>query len=138
MNAAKTIQRLLTMFGEPKTDSPEMYLEEFAKAISGFPDSVLDKACDMAIQECTFFPRPAEIIQRAYRVNQYTLSNVGGSTPDHFVPDPVIEKDEASKERVREMMAVFRQTVAARSLEDAIRPQRQLTRKELASGERDA
>lgn len=132
MSVERTIQRLLTVFGEPKTDNPDLYLEEFAKAIEGFSDAVLTAACDAVIRECVFFPRPAEVRERAHKV----AARLSGSrVPDKFLPDADIQKDEASKQRVRDMLAASRQAVAALSLTAAIDQPRRKTGKELAAGE---
>lgn len=60
----RAIARLTGTFGEPRTPDPEIFLEEFAKAISGWSLKVLDKACDEVIRTSTFWPKPAEIIEK--------------------------------------------------------------------------
>jgi len=55
------IDRLLTVFGEPKVDNPDGYLAEFAKALRGYDAETLEAAGDAVIRKCKFWPRPAEV-----------------------------------------------------------------------------
>lgn len=56
------IQRLVAMFGEPRTEAPAMYLKEFEKALSGYDARVLELAGDRVIRESVFWPKPAEVV----------------------------------------------------------------------------
>lgn len=61
----RLVERLMNVFGEPKTDSPAAYMEEFGKAVKGYSAEILEQAGDEVIKSCTFWPRPAEIVQKA-------------------------------------------------------------------------
>ncbi len=56
------IRRLVAVFGEPKTDDPEIYLAEFEKSLKGWSAEVLQQAGDRVIKESVFWPKPAEVI----------------------------------------------------------------------------
>lgn len=69
MSAAdELIDRLNSTFGEPKTPDPERFLIEFAKAMKGWDPLVLERAGDEVIKECVYWPKPAEVIERARRI----------------------------------------------------------------------
>lgn len=59
------IRRLVAVFGEPKTDDPEVYLMEFERALSGWADEILQLAGDKVINESVFWPKPAEVLAAA-------------------------------------------------------------------------
>lgn len=61
----RLIARLLGVYGEPKTPDPEMFIAEFGKAIEGWSIRVLDKVGDQLIRDCQFWPKPAEVIEKA-------------------------------------------------------------------------
>lgn len=60
----RLIARLMTVFGEPRTDDPILYIEEFRKAIRGWDSDLLERAGDDVIRSSKFWPRPAEIIEK--------------------------------------------------------------------------
>jgi hypothetical protein len=62
------VTRLAAVFGEPRTPDPELFLEEFGKAIKGWDDKVLHRAADEVICDCVYWPKPAELIERAQRI----------------------------------------------------------------------
>lgn len=66
--AEEAIERLLALFGEPKTSSPERFLEEYRKALAGIDPRVLERATDRVIQKSTFWPKPVEIIAEAHHI----------------------------------------------------------------------
>lgn len=63
--AEEAIERLIAVFGEPKTPSPERFLDEYRKALTGLEARILDGAVDRIIKRSTFWPKPAEIIEEA-------------------------------------------------------------------------
>lgn len=56
------IKRLLIVFGKPETADVKAYLEEVAKALTGYSDSVQDEACTeiMKFHKSRVFPTPAQ------------------------------------------------------------------------------
>lgn len=66
--AETAVQRLMAVFGEPRTTNPDMFLIEFVKAVKGYPDDVLIQACDHVIRKCTYWPKPAEMREAAERI----------------------------------------------------------------------
>jgi hypothetical protein len=61
MTPDEMIDRLLTIYGEPRTDNVEMFIAEYRRSMSGYIPAVLAAACQRAIDEHTFWPRPAEL-----------------------------------------------------------------------------
>lgn len=65
----KAMARLAAVFGDPKTPDPELYLEEFRKALDGMDPIVLSKAVDAWMRKDTaYWPRPGEIVALAQTV----------------------------------------------------------------------
>lgn len=62
----QAIARLASVFGEPKTADPELYVKEFRKALAGVDGTLLEKAVDRWIKRDTpFWPRPGELLAEA-------------------------------------------------------------------------
>lgn len=69
MSADRVIARLMAVFGEPKTPDPDLYVEEFRKALVGYEGHILDKAVDRWMKRDTaFWPRPGELLAEARSV----------------------------------------------------------------------
>lgn len=66
--AEEAIERLLTVFGEPKTVSPDRFLDEYRRALTGIEGRVLEQATDRVIRKSTFWPKPAEVIAEAHAI----------------------------------------------------------------------
>lgn len=63
MSYAETaIARLSAVFGEPRTENPELFVAEFSRAIARTDSQLLDRAIDDVIANCTFWPKPAEVL----------------------------------------------------------------------------
>lgn len=68
MSYAETaIARLSAVFGEPRTENPELFVAEFARAIARCDGQLLERAIDEVIKGCTFWPKPAEVLQMVAR-----------------------------------------------------------------------
>ena len=61
----RIIQRLMGVFGEPKTIDPQLFLTEFAAAIDGWDSHILEQTGKEVIRRCKYWPRPAEVIEIA-------------------------------------------------------------------------
>ena len=61
----KAIRRLLAVYGEPKTDEPELLFEEFEKALTGMRADLLVKGVDAVIKNRAFstWPTVGEVVQ---------------------------------------------------------------------------
>lgn len=66
--AEDAIDRMLAMFGEPKTTSPERFIAEYQKALTGIEASLLELAVDRVMKRSTFWPKPAEILEEVNRI----------------------------------------------------------------------
>lgn len=64
----KLIARLVAVFGEPKTPRPEMFLDEFRRAVDGYAPEVYPAAANEIIATSTFWPKPAEVRKIADRI----------------------------------------------------------------------
>ncbi len=119
MNAPEEIliDRFLAVFGEPKVESPDVYIAEFSKAMKGWSAVVLDKAGDEVIRSCKFWPRPAEVIEIARGINASIESDKRHA--EHKPADPVRPPPTpAQVERVAAIMEEFRSNMAAKTIAD--------------------
>lgn len=120
------IDRFVTVFGEPRTDAPDRYLEEYAKALRGWEAEVLALAGDRVIRENVFWPKPAEVLAIARTIAADLEAK--RKKPEHRP----IEKNEASPEekaRVKELvrltlMGMARNNVDFTPLQDEVAPNR--------------
>lgn len=101
---ASTVAKLLAVFGEPRTENPAVYLTEFTKAISCYPGDILELACNDVIRTCTFFPRPAEIVQRAEEA-MALRRKPGPYKPSEPVPPPLSPEQRAELAKI---MSLFK------------------------------
>lgn len=109
----KLIARLMTVYGEPRTDDPDAFLAEYRKALAGYSAEVLAKAGDEIIKGAVYWPRPAEAIATARRV---------AAELERMRPKPVPKADpegdatpadlEASRRRIRALLAETRAVLA--------------------------
>lgn len=101
----KTVARLLSVFGEPKTPDPALFIEEFTKAMKGVDPLVLEKAADRWMKRDTpFWPRPGELLAEAENVaaDIYADKLRAKLAGDRYrQPEPV---DEATIARVNAMV----------------------------------
>lgn len=69
MSIDRLISRLMTVYGEPKTDDPTGFLMEYQKALGGYPDEILDRTGDVVIRTIgPFWPKPAESVKIAAEI----------------------------------------------------------------------
>lgn len=68
IDAEYAIRRMTAVFGDPKTDDPDVFLDEYRRALSGWDANVLEKATDRVIQASVFWPKPAEFLVHARAV----------------------------------------------------------------------
>lgn len=92
----RLIQRFIGTFGEPRTPNPDIFLEEFAKAISGWHIRVLDKVGDEIIRSSTFWPKPAEVNDKARALAEKEPQKKSYAFPSHRA-----DYDEKTKESWR-------------------------------------
>lgn len=59
------IERLMAVFGEPKTDDPATFLGEYRRTLKFYGAEVLELAADRVIDEAMFWPRPSEVRKTA-------------------------------------------------------------------------
>jgi hypothetical protein len=59
------IERLMAVFGEPKTDDPATFLGEYRRTLKFYGAEVLEQAADRVIDEAMFWPRPSEVRRTA-------------------------------------------------------------------------
>lgn len=105
----RLIARLMTVYGEPKTNDPGLYIEEFDKAVQGWSAEILDQAGDEVIRKCTFWPRPAEIIERCESIAAAREARKPRrEVPEINWPPPTPEQRERSREIMRRATAVMR------------------------------
>ena len=78
---ALVFNKLLSVFGNAKFNNLQETLETYYFVLGKYDKESIEKAAMLCIEECTFFPKPAEIIGRIQKANMLY-------TP---VPKPQIE-----------------------------------------------
>lgn len=117
----RLIDRLLTVFGEPKVDNPSGYLDEFAKALRGYDAEILEAAGDAVIRECKFWPRPAEVRDHCESEGHRILLRRSDTRPKTGQSSEFSRNDASpeTKARVDALVSDFKAMVASRQIEKA-------------------
>jgi hypothetical protein len=116
MSVDNLLSRLMTVYGDPKTDDLEGFIREYRRALAGYSDKVLDKATDKIIDSSLFWPRPAEVKAIAYGV---AASIAPARKPADEPLEPYIHPESRGPEGLRsaaEIMAEFRAGMAEKRL----------------------
>ncbi len=66
--AEEAVNRLMIVYGEPKTTDAEGYINEYLRAWTGIEAKVLHRAIDRIIKTSVFWPRPAEVVAEATNI----------------------------------------------------------------------
>lgn len=119
MSASDAVNKLAAMFGEPRTPDPELFLDEYAKALKGWDGLVLDRAVSEAIRECVYWPKPADIIQRAERIAAEMYKPKPFDDRYAWRPEPTPEE----KARVQALVDAAKKALSANGLPaDTVNP----------------
>lgn len=121
----RIVSRLLTMFGEPRTDDPIAYMNEFEKAVAGFPASVLEQAGNDVIRRSKFWPRPAEIVETCDAICRRMEAEKNAKNPkpvEEDLPPPTPEQRQRAREILTMAIAAMRKDDALKPLPDVSRP----------------
>lgn len=97
------IARLLNLFGPPNCDDPAAYIDEVRGALKGYGEDLIRLAGDKARDECTFFPRPAEL--RAFMQKELEFRAIGKPRDAFEHLDAVPPPDPETVARVNELVA---------------------------------
>jgi hypothetical protein len=89
------IARLGILFGEPKTENPKAFLNEYRAALDGYSERILILAGDRVRNTLRFWPRPAEIREIADAVA------VELAEPEARAARERIARDEAERDMLR-------------------------------------
>lgn len=110
---AKMLSRFITVYGEPKTDDPVAFLEEYARAIDGFDSVIIEEAATrvMRTHEYPTWPTLGEIIG-ACRMVAYER-DPPRVEPLNSEPKPV--KDPVAPERLQELLSSFSKSLSDRN-----------------------
>jgi hypothetical protein len=115
----RLVSRLLTVFGEPKTDDPIAYMNELERAVTGYSAEVLERSGDEVIKRSKFWPRPAEILEKADRIAALIEAEQHRRNP----PPPEPELPPPTPEQVARAKAIVAKAKAAMSAaEDKPKP----------------
>ena len=110
IDAEYAIRRMTAVFGDPKTDDPDVFLDEYRRALSGWDANVLDKATDRVIQASVFWPKPAEFLVHARAVAAETTRFKPRKPAEHETGDLPVRTPEqiaAANELVAQLMRAF-------------------------------
>lgn len=108
----RLIARLMTVFGEPRTDDPILYIEEFRKAIRGWDADLLERAGDDVIRSSKFWPRPAEIIEKLEAASRQREARKPPKPREPDLPPPTPEQ----VARSRKVLAMAMEAMSARKM----------------------
>lgn len=108
------LDRFLTLYGEPKTDNPALFVSEYRRALKGYDSAVLDRAGDIVVKAHRYptWPTLGEVIATANRVAEEIAIEREREQPrpatNHDLPEPSPEEKERADEITRRLMAVMR------------------------------
>ena len=105
----RLIQRLTTIYGEPRTEDPAAYVEEFAKAVKGYGAEALEEAGTQIIRRSKFWPRPAEIIEQIEAILVAKAAKLRKPKPVVDLPPPTPE----ARAKAREIAELAKAAIAA-------------------------
>lgn len=119
MNVAdEIIGRFNAVFGEPRTDNPDLFLQEFARCMDGYDENALRKAADRLIAKNTFWPKPAELLgevrtiladQRRFRSPERGSWEFRHAEREPFTP---VQRSQEEIDRANELVANFKKFLA--------------------------
>lgn len=94
------IDRFLTVYGRPKSDNPSGFIDEYAKALSGFSAVILDKAASriMSTHEYPTWPALGECVKICREI-AWELN-----PPPKPEPVPVLEKKHVGPDRISALL----------------------------------
>lgn len=94
------LDRFLTVYGRPKSDNPAGFIDEYAKALSGFSEAILDKAASriMSAHEYPTWPALGECVKICREI-AWELN-----PPPKPEPAPVLEKKHVGPDRIKELL----------------------------------
>lgn len=108
----RLIERLMNVFGEPKAENPAAYVEEFGKAVKGYSEEILERAGDEVIKSSTFWPRPAEIVQKAESI----AAQIASANRKPAVREEWPEPTDDQRRRATELVERAKQAMASKAL----------------------
>jgi hypothetical protein len=110
----RVMNRLVTVFGEPRTPDVQGFFEEFARALNGYSPEALEAACNRVIETCTYWPKPAEMLEHLRPKVTYSHPTFRDPpTPAGYEP-PTPE----AKARVRALVERLHEVIAEKSSGD--------------------
>lgn len=106
------INRFARLYGAPDTQSPELFIAEYGRALSGFPANVLRVAVDRIVDEneFKFWPTIGTCVKACRRLMPEPVQHY--PKDDRDLPPPT----EESKARCRALAAELRATVALQNI----------------------
>ena len=100
----RLLTRFLAVWGDPPSRDPKLYMGEIQRTMKFYPDDVISKSADIAIDTRVAWPRPAEL--RAIALRAAVLL-------DRRVPEmaPVKTRTPDEIARANEIMSEFRRNM---------------------------
>lgn len=96
----RLVSRMLTIYGEPKTDDPVAYMNEVERAVSCYSAEILERAATQAFRRFKFWPRPAEICEVAEAIAAQITAEEERRNPKPRDPDlPPPSPEEVARSR---------------------------------------
>lgn len=108
------LDRFMTLYGAPKTENDAGFIREYALALGGFSDSVLDKAASRIIAEHTFPGWP--VLGQCVKVCRRVAAELSPPEPLERTPD-LPPRTPEERARVDEIVRKFRDGMLTKELE---------------------
>ena len=116
MSSVDTVMlRMIAMFGEPRTEYPEVFLADYRKALDGWNPEVLDKATDRVQQSCVFWPKPAEFLEQA-RIVASEIERAKPRRPAEHEDIQIIKRSPEQIAMAQELVDNFSRFVADKTI----------------------
>ena len=120
MSIDRFIRRMMTVYGEPRTDDPAGFLMEYQKALGGYSDHILERAGDEVIRTIgPFWPKPAEAVKIARNVadSVWRDSNRAAEERKQFEAVQAAPNSPEARARVQQIMDEYTQNIEKQEAE---------------------
>jgi hypothetical protein len=107
------LDRFMTLYGAPRTENDAGFIREYALALGGYSDSVLEKAASRIIADHVFPSWP--ILGQCVKVCNAVAAELAPPVPIKRVDLPPRTPEELA--RVQEVMRKFRESMQAKDFQ---------------------
>lgn len=106
----RVISRFIAIYGEPKTDNPILFIDEVSKTLECYAPAVVEQVGTDVIRSSKFWPRPADIVERADAICRKIDANKFVPDPEKDLPPPTAEERARARKIMELAMAAMKVT----------------------------